>query len=66
MVPTGVPEVWARNSSSMLTELSWKEQFLILLLKVELFFIPKTSDIDDNGRIVRSPDTLRPFDIVQL
>ena len=24
-------------------------------------FIPKTSDIDDNGRIIRSPDTLRPL-----
>ena len=23
-------------------------------------FIPKTSDIDDNGRIIRSPDALRP------
>ena len=24
-------------------------------------FIPKTSDIDDNGRIIRSPDALRPL-----
>ena len=37
MVPTGVPVVWARNSSIMLTEFSWKEvPFLIILLKVEL------------------------------
>ena len=46
----------------MLTELSWKEvPFLIILLKVELFFFPKTSDIDDFGRIIRSPDALRPL-----
>ena len=24
-------------------------------------FIPKTSDIDDNGRIIRSPEALRPL-----
>ena len=24
-------------------------------------FIPKTSDIDDNGRIIRSPDAFRPL-----
>ena len=24
-------------------------------------FIPKTSDIDDNGRVIRSPDALRPL-----
>ena len=29
------------------------------VLKVELY--PKTSDIDDNGRIIRSPDALRPL-----
>ena len=28
-------------------------------MRVELFFILKTSDIDDNGRIIRSPDALR-------
>ena len=62
MVPTGVPGVWVRNSSLMLTELSWKEvSFLIVLLKEELFFIPKTSDIDDNGRIIQSLDALRPL-----
>ena len=42
MVPTGVPGVWARNSSLMLAELSWKElPFLIILLKVELFSSPR-------------------------
>ena len=61
-MPPGVPGVWVRTSSLMPTELSWKEvPFLIVLLKVELFFIPKTSDIDDNGRIIRSPDALRPL-----
>ena len=41
----------------MLIELSRKEVlFLIILLKVELFFTPKTSEIDDNGKIIRSPD----------
>ena len=29
-------------------------------------FIPKTSDTDDLGRIIRSLDALRPVDIVQL
>ena len=29
-------------------------------------FIPKTSDIGDNGRIIRSPDALRPVDAMQL
>ena len=46
----------------MLKELSWKEVlFLIVLLKVEPSFSPKTSDIDDNGRIIRSPDALHPL-----
>ena len=26
-----------------------------------IVFIPKTSDIDDNGRILRSPDAIRPL-----
>ena len=26
-----------------------------------MIFIPKTSDIDDNGRIIRSPEALRPL-----
>ena len=29
-------------------------------------FIPKTSDIDDNGKIILSPDALRPLTFVQL
>ena len=29
--------------------------------KSRTVFIPKTSDIDDNGRIIRSPDALRPL-----
>ena len=29
-------------------------------------FIPKTSDIDDNGRIIRSPDALRPLTLCQV
>ena len=63
MVPTGVPGILVRNSSLMLTELFWKEvPFQIILLRVELFFfIHKTSDIEDNGRIIRSPDALRPL-----
>ena len=62
MVPTDVPGVWARSSSLMLTGLSWKEvPFQIILLKVELSLSPKSSDIDDNGRIIRSPDALRPL-----
>ena len=33
----------------------------LILLRVELFVFLKTSDIDDNGRIIRSPDALRPL-----
>ena len=29
-------------------------------------FIPKTSDLDDNGEIIRSPDALRLVTIVQM
>ena len=29
-------------------------------------FIPMSSDVDNNGRIVRSPEALRPVDVVQL
>ena len=46
----------------MLFEVSWKEvPFPIVLLKVEPFWSPKTSHVDDNGRIIRSPDALRPL-----
>ena len=34
--------------------------FLIVLLKVGPF-IPRTSDIDDIGRIIRSPDAICPL-----
>ena len=62
VVPTSVSGMVDRNSSTMLTEFFWNEvPFLIILLKAELFFIAKTTDIHDNGRISRLS-----FDIVQL
>ena len=40
----------------------WREViFLIVLLKVEPSFSPKTSDTDDLGRVFRSLDALRPL-----
>ena len=61
-VPTGVLGVWARNSSLMLAEsllegVAVPEHFA----ESRTVFIPQTSDIDDNGRIIRSPDALRPL-----
>ena len=29
-------------------------------------FVPKSSDIDDNGRIIRSPDALRPLTLFTI
>ena len=48
-VPTGVLVAWVRSSSLMQIELSWKGAPSL------------TSYIDDHGRIIRSPDTLRPL-----
>ena len=56
MVPTSVPGILVRNSSLMLTG-TVPDHFA----ESKTVFIPKTSDIDDNGRIIRSPDALRPL-----
>ena len=57
-----VREGWAPSSFSTLMSVCWKEVlFLIVLPKCRTVFIPKTSDIVDNGRIIRSPDALRPL-----
>ena len=61
MVPTSVLEAWALRSSSMLTSLCWKEEPFQNLSLGRTVFIPNTSDINDSGRLVRSPDALRPL-----
>ena len=59
MVLTGVPGVWVRSSSLILTSLCWKEvPFQNISMKVELSLSPRP-DIDDNKSIIRSPDELR-------
>ena len=59
-VSAGVLVVWVRSSSLMLTKLFWKEvPFPDCFAERRTVFIPKTSDIDDHGRIIRSPDALR-------
>ena len=55
-MPTSVPGILVRNSSLMLTG-TVPDHFA----ESKTVFIPKTSDIDDNGRIIRSPDALRPL-----
>ena len=35
--------------------------FLNIFAESRTVFIPKTADVDDNGRIIRSPDALRPL-----
>ena len=65
MVPTGVPGGGGGLGSqflfnayrSLLEGGTVPEHFA----ESGIVFIPKTSDIDDNGRIIRSPDALRPL-----
>ena len=46
----------------MLTKLSWTGSTIPdCFAESRTVFIPKTSDIDDNGRMIRSPDALRPL-----
>ena len=61
MVPTGVPGILVRNSSLMLTELLKGGAVPEHFVENRTVSIPKTSVIDDNGRIIRSPDALRPL-----
>ena len=59
---TDVLVAWVRSSSFMLMKLYWREvPFLDCFAESRTIFIPKSSDIDDNGRIIRSPDALRPL-----
>ena len=64
-IPYGVTDVLVAldsNSSFVLFKPYWREVvFLIILMKVGLSLIPKTPDTDDLGRIIRSPDALRPL-----
>ena len=61
-MPTGVLVAWVRSSCLILKELSWKEvAFPDWFAESRTVFITKTSYIDDNGRIIRSPDDLRPL-----
>ena len=62
MVPTGVPAAWAPSFffnayRSLLAGGTVPEHFA----ERRTVFFPKTSDIDDNGRIIRSPNALRPL-----
>ena len=52
-VPTGVLVAWVRSSSLTLIELSWKGSAIPgCFAESRTVFIPKTSDIDDKGRII--------------
>ena len=67
MVPTGVPvrlgsQFLFNAYKNLLEGGSVPEHFA----ERRTVFIHKTSDIDDNGRIIRSPDALRPIEAVQL
>ena len=62
MVPTGVPSGLGSQFlfdayRSLLEGGTVPEH----LSEIRTVFIPETSDIDDNGRIIRSPDALRPL-----
>ena len=56
-----VREAWALSSHSthkiILERGTVPEHFA----EIRTVFIPKTSDIDDNGRIIRSLEALRPL-----
>ena len=61
-MPTGVLVAWVRSSSLMLIKPYWREVlFVIVFAESRTVFIPKTSDTDGFGRIIRSPDALRPL-----
>ena len=58
----GVLVALVRSSSSVLVEPCWRDEiFPIVLVESGTVFIPKTSDTDVLGRIIRSPDALRPL-----
>ena len=59
---TSVLVALVRSSSFLLIKpCSREEIFLIVFVESWTVFIPKTSDTDDLGRIIRSPDALRPL-----
>ena len=56
---TDVRDAWVRSFSSTHTNIFWR---VVLSLRcLPKVFIPKSSDVDHNGRIVRSPEALRPL-----
>ena len=62
MVFIGVHADWAPTSFSTRTNIWWKgEPFLNIFAMSRTVFFPKSLDIDDNERINRSPETLRPL-----
>ena len=63
LVLTGVPGGWARQFLFKCpTGFCWEEETVPdHFAESRTVFIPKTSGIDDNGRIIRSPDALRPL-----
>ena len=51
-----------RSSSFVLIKPYWREVvFLIVFAESRTVFIPKTSDTGNLGKIIRSPDALRPL-----
>ena len=62
MEVTDVREDWAHSSFLTLAGICSKEvPFQHISLKVGRCLSPRPLDIDDNGRIIRSPDALRPL-----
>ena len=58
----GVRWDWVRRFCSTHTTMCWRVVLsLRFLTKSRTVFVPKSSDVDNNGRIVRSPEALRPL-----
>ena len=71
--PDGIPYSFYRGAGglgfagfcSTHTNMCWKVVlYLRYLPKVEPVLIPKSSDVDNIGRIVRSPESFAPIDFV--
>ena len=58
---TGVRGDWVRRFYSTRTNMVEGGTVPALFAESRTVFIPKSSDVDNNGRIVRSPEALRPL-----
>ena len=57
----GVEEDWVRRFCSTHTNMCWSGTIPALFAESRTVLIPKSSDVDNRGRILKSPEALRPL-----